>query len=1015
MDIAIHCLGMPFGPSTIFEQSLGGSETAAYYLAKGLAAKGHTVSLFTSREAALEVVDGVRYVWTGASTQETPLGRDFEYWARTTPHDVLIIQRAPAAFAGRFAAKVCIWQLHDLALRRFAGAALASTWQLDAITCVSEWHKEQVRKNWLIDPSVLFTVPNGVDPALYEPNTEARPFVRTTDDEPGRSDECIVIPRGKYHLLYQSRPERGLEHLVRPGGIMDRLRDVPVHLTFCAYENTVPQMRALYDKWFAWARALPNVSFVGALTKPQLAELQRKSDLLVYPTEFEEVSCISAMEAMHAQLPMITSEHAALTETCFGTGTIMLPLKDGRADEDAFVEWIKGKCSDINSYPLELSRMRRFQRESKDNFTWDKATNELEEVIATCFERRRGSQAAALRHCIEHSDIDLARWIISHNDEMDPNEIDQSAVEEIGRLYRFTRSDEDYAAHYAKHQGAYYDGPGAVAAAGEDVTGTSRFQGTYNYIHKELSGAPKKRVLDYGCAHGHYLMPLAKEFLSHVFHGVDISQRAIDAARVWADKENVKNATFSVGSEDALELIAEEKDGGRFDLIIAGEVLEHVRDWRGLLERLASCLNPGGALIVTTPCGRWEHSGTEAFRTGREHLVHFEKEDIKEICQGHEHDLMYAPAGPDASDEQRGSWVWFVRPSTSGAGERWFSDIDYERKRARLCPRQTITACLIVKDGDKTLRKCVEPMVDWVDEVRIYIDPTTKDRTAAVAAELRDDFPNRPIMWSYLSKPVIESGFDEARNESMSEAAGDWILWCDADEEIHSPGLLHKLARQSMHDGYGFAQMHYSLEPPEVLTTDFPTRLFRNRKGIKFYGVVHEHPELVLGEAIPTSIIRPEVKFLHCGYVTENVRHQRYERNFPLLKRDREKHPGRKLNKFLWLRDVAQTIAFFQQRHGGVTQEHLDMARDAIALFEEMVPGSPCKILSDTLPYYSFCSQTLGLGFDAEVSFKTVCAAAPNLSVQSTINGRFHNRAFHQRFVTYFLEESTKSYEQAYL
>lgn len=1016
MDIVIHCLGMPFGPTTVYEQSLGGSESAAFYLAKGLAARGHRVSLFTTREAPLEIVDGVRYVWIGPSTQETPLGRDFEFFARTTPHDVLIIQRIPGAFSGKFAAKVCIWQLHDLALRRFGGQVLAGTWQLDAVTCVSQWHADQVKAAWMIDPSVLFVVPNGVDHELYEPVKDARPFVRITDDEPGRTEESfVVLPRGKFHLLYQSRPERGLEHLVRPGGIMDRLRDLPVHLTLCAYANTVPQMRELYDKWFAWARALPNVSFVGALTKPQLAELQRKSDLLVYPTEFEEVSCITAMEAMHASLPMLSSAQAALVETCADSGVDLLPLKDGKADEDAFVEWISARFSDISNYPSQLQRMGEYQREAAERYTWTKAVDRLEACIRVCFARREGNPGAVLRTAIERSDIDFARWYLEKTVSGETaSAIEQSASDEIGRLYKFTQSDSAYQAHYDKHQGLYYDGPGAQAV-GEDVTESSRFRGVYEFLHRELENKPRKRVLDYGCAHGHYTIPLAKEFIGHDFHGVDISERAVEAAQGWAEKDHVKNVKFKVGSEDYLAGRSEMDDEKKYDVILAAEVLEHVRDWRLFLEMLASCLKPGGALIITTPSGRWEHSGTVAFRTGREHLVHLERQDILDICQGHESDIMYAPAGADASDEQRGSWVWFVKPARSGPEQVWFSGIDYERKRAEYCPRDTISACLIVKDGELTLRKCIESIVDWVDEVRIFIDPTTKDRTAQVCAEICDDFPNRPVMWDYLEKSVIESGFDEARNASMADASGDWILWCDADEEIHGAPLLHKLARQCMHDGYGFAQLHYSLEPPEVLTTDFPTRFFRNRKGIKFYGVVHEHPELVIGQAVPTSIIRPEVKFLHCGYVSESVRHARYERNFPLLKRDREKHPTRKLNQFLWMRDVAQTIAFFQQRFGGVTREHIDMAREAVSLFESMIPGSPCKILSDTLPYYSFCVQTLGEGFDTEVTFKTVCAAAPNLSVQSSINGRFHNRAFHQRFVNYFLEESTKSYEQPYL
>lgn len=1012
MEIVIHCMGMPFGPATVYEQSLGGSESAAFYLARELAARGHSVVLFGTRQANPEEVEGVRYQWIGESDQATPLGRDFEWYARNTPHDVLIIQRHPQAFIRRFAAKVCIWQMHDLALKRYLPSAAAGTWQVDAITGVSDWHCKQIAASWLINERVLFTVPNGVDPDLYKPSTNFRPFVIKTDDEPGRNDKNIVLPRTKYNLLFQSRPERGLEHLVRAGGIMDRLRNSPVHLTFCGYDNTVAEMKAVYEEWYRQAARLPNVSFIGALTKPQLAELQRKCDLLVYPTSFEEVSCITAMEAMHAGLPMLSSDCAALPETCAGSGTTLLSLKDGRVDEDAFVEWIADHCRDYSRYSHVLAAMRDEQLEASHNKTWVKAADKLEDVIEECFSRKPWSAGSMLRSAIERSDIDFARWYLDNHGVPGGDVIAMSAMNEISRLYNFTRSAEAYQEHYDFHQGEYYDGPGAQAV-GEDVTTTTRFRGVRHFIGGLLEHAKNLRVLDYGCAHGHYTIPLAKELLSHDFHGVDISERAVAAAQGWAERDNVKNAEFQQGAEDWLTDTALASSASElYDIVLAGEVLEHARDWRKLLNLLRGVLKPGGTLVITTPCGRWEHAGTEAFRTGREHLVHFEKQDIKDICAQHSVEILHAPAGADRSDEAWGSWVWAVKP-VAGVD---FNGIDYARKAQRYVARETISACLIVKDGEKTLRKCVESCVDWVDEVRIFVDPSTTDRTMAIACELRDDFPNRPFELTYLDAPVLEMGFDAARNASIANADGDWILWFDADEEVHSPWFLHKLARPSAHDGFGFAQIHYALDPPGVLTTDYPTRFFRNNKGIKFYGIVHEHPELKIGDAVPSSVPRPEVKFLHCGYIDEATRRARHLRNFPLLKRDREKYPTRKLNQFLWLRDLAQGMSFDQERYGGILPKHLELAQEGIKLFEEMLLGNPPpRMLSDCLPYYSHCVTTLRQGFDAEVKFKTQCLTAANLNVESTLNGRFHNREFFKRLVAYFLEESTKTYEDNHL
>lgn len=1006
---------MPFDGKTIETKSLGGSESAAYYQAVELAKRGHRVTCFTSTEADSESL-GVRWISHGPMTQAHPLGEKFDFYASHTPMDVLIMQRHPGAFHKRWNAKVCIWQLHDLALYRNAGVILNGTWQIDAVTCVSQWHADQVKKVWNIPDSVLRVVPNGVDPSLYEATQKPCVTIRGDKSEVLHNPQTgavlqMVLPTNKYLLLYQSRPERGLEHLVRPGGIMDRVRHSPVHLVVCGYDNTVAAMRDFYEKLMAQAADLPNVTIVGALTKPQLAELQRKSDLLIYPTEFGEVSCITAMEAMHAGLPMISSEVAALPETCKDAGVELFALKDGKVDEDAFVDWIEERMDDNSKRNWRLKAMRECQLDAAQTRTWSAATDRLLEVIDEAFARKvQGGCAPGriLRTAIERSDIAFATWYADTKTRgyFSGDSVAQGALNEIDRLYAFAASPEAYAAHYAKHQGEYYDGPGQ-RAIGEDVTGTTRFRGVRQYFveHCLKTKSVNPRVLDYGCAHGHYTMPLAKLFPMGEFVGLDISQRAVEAARSWAEKDGVQNASFVQMFDGVLE--TQEP----FDIIIAGEVLEHVIDPFAQLEAWRKALKPGGCLIITTPYGRWEHSGTVAFRTGREHMFHFERADIEDICAGNPCEIAYAPATHDKSGEAMGSWVWAVWP------ENPFGRPDYDRKLRLYAPRETISACLIVRDGEKTLRKCIESIVDWVDEVIICVDPQTSDRTLDICRQLAGDFPNRPFTYGLAEKSATRDGFDEARNESIAKASGDWILWVDADEEVQSAFNLHKLARHSMHGGYGFGQVHYAVNPPQVLTTDYPCRFFRNHRGIRFYGLVHEHPESEIGKAVPHSIVRPEVQFLHNGYIDEDTRRKRYQRNLPLLMRDREKYPTRELNKFLYLRDIAQGLQFEQEQlGGGVAPHHIPRAREGIKLMEEIVSTTEhVRMISDAMPYYTHCVVTSGGGFESEVIVKTANPQAPGLAVNLSLKGAFHSREFYNRLVNRFIEEPTKHYDDPYL
>lgn len=1018
LDIVMHALGMPFDGQTIQRASLGGSETAAYYQARELAKRGHRVNIFTGCAEAMEA-DGVTYVPAGPVTNEAPLGRDFEHYARNTPHDVLIIQRHPMAFQAQFASKVNIWQLHDLALLRYAALANNAMWNIDAVTCVSEWHRQQVLNVYGFDPKFVQVVRNGVDLNLYDVPHERADVV---------AEQFAGFEGLK--LLYQSRPERGLEHLVRPNGIMHQLAQagVQAQLFICSYQNTVAEMSAHYEQLRAWNAALPNVVDLGALTKNELARAQRFCDLLVYPTEFEEVSCISVMEAAAAGLPVLTSTVGALYETLAEGGAEFIPLLNDQANEAAFVERITALAEDAD----RLRHLSNAQLTRASHFSWERAVDDLE---ALCHAKlTRGSLSAKVRHAIEHSDIGAAERIAFVDyaaEEVGKLPIVEAARDELDQLYQFAGTQAAYKAHYDLHQSKYYDDHGA-RAIGEDVTGSTRFRAVAQFFADEYARDRKAnlRVLDYGCAHGHYLVPLAQAFPHWSFTGVDVSARAIGAATAWIGQIGLPNVRLLIGDQALLgsdllcprELVIEDRvvgddcirsteSGPRelYDVILAGEVVEHVPNWLALLEDLRHCLKPGGLLIVTTPHGRWEWSGTEAFRHAREHLHHFSRRDIEEICATNQVRLLYAPARPDRTGSPLGSWVWAVRCTQP------FTSFDQARHLHDLAPRETVSACLIVKDGEKTIRRCIESFIDWVDEIVIAIDPATTDRTDSLLEQLADDFKWKPFRIISGVK-ALEHGFHAARNHALKAASGDWILWLDADEEVQQPWNLWKYLRPSHHSGFGFPQVHYACDPPQVLTTDYPCRLFRRDSGAQFYGFVHEHPETAPGHALPHATIKHDVQFLHCGYVDEATRRQRYERNLPLLARDMQAFPDRKLNRFLWLRDIAQGLVYFIERTGGIGEAQLEQAREGIKLFETMVDAfDGSRMIIDAVQYYTQCVVTLNQGFDAELTFSTTKEPLRDLAARGSVKGRFHSVALFEQLSMKLLRESVKRYEDKYL
>ena len=106
-------------------------------------------------------------------------------------------------------------------------------------------------------------------------------------------------------------------------------------------------------------------------------------------------------------------------------------------------------------------------------------------------------------------------------------------------------------------------------------------------LFRELVGGPDRRVLDLGCRYG----ALTRAYLegNHIT-GVDVDREALaEAAKLgvethWADLDE----RFPFG-EDA------------FDVVVAGELLEHVRDPSHIVAEARRVLRPGGRIVGSVP------------------------------------------------------------------------------------------------------------------------------------------------------------------------------------------------------------------------------------------------------------------------------------------------------------------------------------------------------------------------------------------------------------------------------
>jgi len=190
-------------------------------------------------------------------------------------------------------------------------------------------------------------------------------------------------------LIHHCTPWRGLNVLLRA---MQEITDP--NITLDVYSSTQvygdqfkkqndDQFKPLYEQ----AKQLPNVNYIGYETNEYIKANMNKYDMFVYPSTFEETSCVSALEALASGVHVITNNYGALYETCAEWPVYINYTEDFEQMALGTAEAIKVAASYLHE-PFIQDHLEQQQLFYKRFYSWNKKGMEWESFLKGAISER---------------------------------------------------------------------------------------------------------------------------------------------------------------------------------------------------------------------------------------------------------------------------------------------------------------------------------------------------------------------------------------------------------------------------------------------------------------------------------------------------------------------------------------------------------------------------------------------------------------------------------------------------
>jgi len=281
-DMVYYC-GMTlheWNPDLFQTKGFGGSEEAVYNLSKEFAKNGWNVTVYNNCGPEGMVREGVTY-------------KPFWEWNHRDKQDVTILWRSPKALDYEVNSTDIYVDLHDVVAQgEFTPSRVK---KLKKIFVKTEFHRSLFPN---VPDDKFAIIPNGQDNGLFEQEAERDPYL----------------------IVNSSSPDRSMD--VTPELFARIKKEVPeAKMKWCYGWENWDNVHENNEKKMAWKNKInkemqdAGIENLGRLTQKQVAKLYLEANIMLYPTEFAEIDCITVKKAQAAGCLPITTDFGALNES----------------------------------------------------------------------------------------------------------------------------------------------------------------------------------------------------------------------------------------------------------------------------------------------------------------------------------------------------------------------------------------------------------------------------------------------------------------------------------------------------------------------------------------------------------------------------------------------------------------------------------------------------------------------------------------------------------------------------